>query len=167
MRVHAERSSNGKVGVSLHDFDRENMGVNKTLNVAPAHPGLHPNRATQGRELDYSVKISHVQMQAARAGRLTAHAEPAASDRDRSGGASNCVLDLLDGCGCDDGPNQNRIESGNVIDNMLWPLSPTMSGLRADDHIASAVLERVLAILILPRCPLQQAQFNQQPERAD
>src|SRR5262249_10190149 len=146
MHIHTERSAHGKVGVGLHDFDGQIVRVDKSLNVAPTDAGLYPNRAAQGREFDDLVKSAHVQMQASRASRLAAHAEPATSDRNRSGGAPNRGLDFLDASWYDDGPNRNWVEACDIIDDLMLLWHTTRSWL-ADCHVISGALKRVLTIL--------------------
>src|SRR5207245_469710 len=73
--VDADRAADAEIGVGLHDADRQAVRVDEALDVAPADAALHADRLGDRREGDHAVERPHVEVQAARARGLPAHAE--------------------------------------------------------------------------------------------
>ena len=119
VHVDAERTADREVGVGLHDLDREAVRVDEALDVAPPHSGLHPDRPRFGRERDDPVHRAHVEVQAARARGLAAHAEAATADRYRAGRTAHGLLDFLDRGRRDDRHHAHRVELRDVVDDMV------------------------------------------------
>jgi hypothetical protein len=119
MAVHAQRAADREVGVGLHDLDGQVVRIDELLDVAPARAGLHADRALARRERQHAVHRAHVEVQAARAGGLAAHAEAAAADGHRSAGAAHRFLHLLDRGRRDDGHHAHGIELGDVVDDVV------------------------------------------------
>ena len=117
--VHAERAADSEVGVGLHDLHRQAVRIDEALDVAPAHAGLHDDGLVARRERNDAVHRAHVEMQAARACRLAAHAEAATADRHRTGGAAQRLLNVLGRARCDDRHHAHRVQLGHVVDDVV------------------------------------------------
>ena len=114
--IDAERPAHGEIGISLHDLDRQIVRIEEALQVTPARAREHAHRARHRIETRYSGQAAHVDVQAAVAGGLAAHAEMAAADRHRAVGAAQGVLDLGDGLRPGYRPDRDRVEAGDVVD---------------------------------------------------
>lgn len=82
--VHPHGAAHREVGVRLHDGDGEPVGIDRCLQVTPAHAGLHAGPLVRDVDLEHPVHRPHVEVQARRARGLATHAEAPTSDRHRT-----------------------------------------------------------------------------------
>jgi hypothetical protein len=61
--------------IRLHDLDRQAVRIDEALDIAPADAGLHPDQALRRLERQHPVHRAQIEVQAAGARGVAAHAE--------------------------------------------------------------------------------------------
>lgn len=109
MAIDRDRTSHGKVGVRLHDLYREIMRVYGTLQIPPHNTGLYRDLFIHRVEVQYSIELPHVDVNAVLISDLTSHAESSATNGDRT----PCTIDYLN-----DFPGGPRLDLATYVDGI-------------------------------------------------
>jgi hypothetical protein len=80
--------------IRLHDLDRQAVRIDEALDIAPADAGLHPDQALRRLERQHPVHRAQIEVQAAGARGVAAHAEMPAAKRNRQRRPRQRILQL-------------------------------------------------------------------------